>query len=291
MGTQKTTRKIYQITNNVTDDVYIGSTAEALYRRLYRHKCDAKKGVQSKLCCLLRSLGVDKFKIDMVEDGVFADADAVRAREKQLIHERGCSLNEATPAPPASPREQQAPPPEQSEHLARIAELEQKVVELQTQLQSVLRDDQTNASTQTGTPETFNISDDDIEAEAPPEGTPEYDITDKRFGVLRGKVDDEVNEMLKFCYTKAIGLGKHLHRHPKDLDARDELITAKEALARRIARLRYDGKRLGLDQPCLKLFEAIEKEAGICKKLRKQAAWYAKDYRKTFPYEKECDAI
>jgi len=290
MGTQGRRVKIYQITNNVTDDVYIGSTTEALYRRLYRHKCDAKKGVQSKLYCLLRSLGVDKFKIDMVEEGVFADADAVRAREKQLIRERGCSLNEATPAPPTSPRGQQAPTPEQSEHLARIAELEQKVAELQTQLQRALHEDQTNASTHTGTPETFNISDDDLEAEAPPDDTPEYNITDKMFGMLRGKVDDEMNELMKYYYTKAIGLGKHLSKHPKDLEARDDLMLAKNALAQKIACLRCDGRRLGLEQPCLKLLEAIEKEAGICKKLRKQAAAYARQFRRWFPYEEEDDA-
>jgi ribosomal protein S15P/S13E len=246
----------------------------------------------------MRSLGVDKFKIDMVEEGVFADVDAVRAREKTLVRERGCSLNEETPPSSQSPSpylvltppvsdQRETVSGETSEHLLKIAELERKVTELQTKLQSMVQDDQTNASTQTGTPELFNISDDDMDAEAPPESIPEYDITDKRFGVLRGKIDDVANEMLKFNYTKALGLGRHLQKHPKDLDAREDLAIAREVLAMKIARARCDGKRLGLDQPCLKLFEAIEKETGISKKLRKQEAWHALEYRKKFPYEDE----
>jgi hypothetical protein len=37
----------------------------------------------------------------------------------------------------------------------------------------------------------------------------------------------------------------------------------------------------------LKLFEAIEKETGISKKMRKQAAWQAKVYWKAYPCEDE----
>ena len=59
--------KIYQISNNITDNTYIGSTTSSLYKRLYRHKYDADKGVRSKL----------------------------RAREMSWICERRCSLKDS----------------------------------------------------------------------------------------------------------------------------------------------------------------------------------------------------
>ena len=86
--------KLYIITNSVTDDLYVGSTTQALYKRLYKHKYDVDKGVQSKLCNLMRKVGKDKFTIEMLEEGVFSDADAVNARETFYIRERRCSLNE-----------------------------------------------------------------------------------------------------------------------------------------------------------------------------------------------------
>ena len=103
MGIQEKRVKIYQITNNVTDDMYIGSTTEALYRRLSRHKRDAKNGCTTKLCNLMGSQGLDKFKIDVVEEGVFPDVDSVRAWEKALIQERGCTLNEEASIPDSTP--------------------------------------------------------------------------------------------------------------------------------------------------------------------------------------------
>ena len=86
--------KIYQISNNVTEDTFIGSTTSALYKRLYRHKYDADKGGKSKLCDLIRAVGKDKFFIELIDEGVFSDTDAVNAREMSWIRERRCTLNE-----------------------------------------------------------------------------------------------------------------------------------------------------------------------------------------------------
>jgi hypothetical protein len=36
--------KIYKLVNDVDDKVYIGSTCQPLYKRLYEHKNDCKKG-------------------------------------------------------------------------------------------------------------------------------------------------------------------------------------------------------------------------------------------------------
>ncbi len=88
---------IYQITNNATEDVCISPTASALYKRIYRHKHDANTWVRSKLCDLMRSLGQDKFKIQMFEEGAFSCADAVNAKETLWALERRCSLNESSP--------------------------------------------------------------------------------------------------------------------------------------------------------------------------------------------------
>ena len=94
-----------------------------------------------------------------------------------------------------------------------VTELEQIVAKLRTQVQTIAAVAQARASTSSasarsvsssdGTPQTFNMSVDDDEAEEPPNDTPEYDITDTRFGVLKGKVDDNLNELLNSHYRKA----------------------------------------------------------------------------------------
>jgi ribosomal protein S15P/S13E len=135
------------------------------------------------------------------------------------------------------------------------------------------------------TPLNFSISDDDAEATTPPDDIPYYDLTDKRFNLLRGKISDEDNETLKFYFGKVLGIGRHLQKHPKDVENRSEMEMFKMMLAKRVAMLRLDAEHIGLDQPCIKLLETIEKEAGIGKGVKKKALWQAKDFRKRYPYE------
>ena len=89
--------KVYQITNNSTDHVFVGSTTSPLYKRLYRIKHDVDRGVDSKLCNLMRKLGKDKFKIDLIEEGVYSSTDALKARITFWMQERGASESQREP--------------------------------------------------------------------------------------------------------------------------------------------------------------------------------------------------
>ena len=142
--------KIYQISNNVTDDVYVGSTTSALYKRLYRHKYDADKGMASKLCNLMRTLGKDKFKIELIDEGVLPDTDAFNAREMLGIRERRCSLNDTHSETSSEGKSEETPPePEEqskeqrglNEYMPTIMELQQQVKALETQVKSLQRSD------------------------------------------------------------------------------------------------------------------------------------------------------
>ena len=135
-------------------------------------------------------------------------------------------------------------------------------------------------------PEHFNISDDDLEEERP-DGLPNYDLTDKIFRMLSGKVDDDHNEVLKHLFTEAVKLGKHVQLHPRDMGSKTELEFVKEALTKRTALLRLDAGKNGFDQPCLRLLDTIEKEAMIGNNMMKKAKRLAVDRRKRLSYEDE----
>ena len=135
----------------------------------------------------------------------------------------------------------------------------------------------------------FQFSDDDMEADTPPDDLPNYDLTDKIFTTLVGKIDDEDNEMLKQYFTEAVRLGKHVQLHPRDLGPKCELEFAKEQLAKRTALLRLDADKIGFDQPCLRLLDTIEKEAKIGNNMMKKAKQRAADRRKRLAYEDEYD--
>ena len=85
--------KIYQILNNVNDDVYVGSTTQPLCKRLYKHKADTKVR-DCNIHKLIRELGEDKFYIELIESYPCNNREELRAREGYYIRERG-SLNKA----------------------------------------------------------------------------------------------------------------------------------------------------------------------------------------------------
>ena len=258
--------RIYQISNNITDDAYIGSTTSVLYKRLYRHKYDADKGVRSKL----------------------------RAREMSWIHQRRCSLNESyNQVNSEGEAEQTQPEPEQTqadahglnEYALHIMELQQQVKALQTQiksLQSREADAQeedlvktiSEAPSET-TPQSFHISDDNIDADAPPEDLPSYDLTDKLLVGLKGVVDSDHLEIIRQCLNKLMTINKHVQDNPHDEDVKQERIYLKERLAKRIAIVRPSGP----DQPSSRLVDTIEKEVFISKELRRKMLRQARSYR------------
>ena len=86
--------KIYQILNNINDEVYVGSTTQPLCKRLYTHKSNSKGRVECKapLYELMREIGKDIFYIELIELYPCNNREELRAREGYYIRERG-SLN------------------------------------------------------------------------------------------------------------------------------------------------------------------------------------------------------
>ena len=236
----------------------------------------------------MRKLGKDKFKIELLEEGVFTDVDAVHARDLFWMREKGSTLNEGYTKATTEVKE------ELKEYMLHIQELQHKVQMLEEQLKTVQTQTQIDMNTTTSTrassvtcPESFSFSDDDMEANTPPDDLPNYDLTDMRFNLLRGKIDDEENEMIKYYFTEAVKLGKHVQVHPQDLGPKYELEFVKEALAKRTALLRLDADKIGFDQPCLRLLDTIEKEAKIGNNMKKKARQQMIDRRKRMSYEDE----
>ena len=57
---------IYQILNNVNDDVYVGSTTQPLCNILYKHKPDSKKR-DNLIHKLIRVIGEGSVYIELIE--------------------------------------------------------------------------------------------------------------------------------------------------------------------------------------------------------------------------------
>ena len=286
--------KFYQITNNVTDDVYVGTTPQALEKRLYIHKTDTTKGSPSRLRALMQKIGKDKFKIELLEEGVFANADAINARELFWIREKGSTLNEGYTKVTLEAKEEQ--PLALREYMLHIQELQHKVQMLEAQLKTVQKQTQIDMNTTTSTisssltcPKSFSFSDDDMEVDLPPDDLPNYDLSDDMFKVLKGKIDQEDIDDLRQRYTKTVRLGIHIQAHPKDEDNKEEFIIYKEELAKISPRLRLDADKIGFDQPCLRLLDTIEKQAKIGNNMKKKAKQRATDRRKRLSYEDEYD--
>ena len=263
MGMQERRVKIYKITNNSTDDAYVGSTTSALYKRLYRHKHDADTGAQSKLCSLMRALGKDKFKIEMVEEGAFSCADAVNARVAFWIRSLECALNdEDTEAKPEDRRTR----------------------EMGTQTD---HEDTPTESSSASVPESYYMSDEEQEAEEAPENLPSHDLTGTMFEELRGYMDDLDNQIMKGRFDTIVSLGKHVCKNPKDFDATDQWLLSKRCFARQVAVLRWDAPKRGIDQHGLAFLDTLEREARINKTEKRRAVIAARDLRKHWSYEEE----
>ena len=76
--------KIYQITNNIDDMVYIGSTCLPLRKRIYNHKKEyhSGKGPNRRLFQHTEQYGWDEFDIILVEEYSCDNNDQLRQREE-----------------------------------------------------------------------------------------------------------------------------------------------------------------------------------------------------------------
>ncbi len=87
--------KIYKITNDYNDDIYIGSTCDTLIRRFINHKSDSKKEhcKNKPIYKLMNEIGFERFRIELIEEYTCQDKYQLRQREGHFIREIG-TLNQ-----------------------------------------------------------------------------------------------------------------------------------------------------------------------------------------------------
>ena len=83
--------KIYKITNDYNDDVYVGSTCDTLVKRFSAHKNNknSPEKMNRPLYALMREIGNDRFRIELIEDYSCEDKYQLRQREGYFIREIG----------------------------------------------------------------------------------------------------------------------------------------------------------------------------------------------------------
>ena len=82
--------KIYCIRNYTDDDVYVGSTTQALSKRMANHREDAKGYKKDrKFYSKVNTLGVEQFYIELIEDYPCETLEQLRKREGYYIREIG----------------------------------------------------------------------------------------------------------------------------------------------------------------------------------------------------------
>lgn len=86
--------KIYKIVNDIDDDVYVGSTCQPLSQRMATHRSHTKiSKVNNKMCQYMRDVGVEHFRIVLVEDYPCENKEQLRAREEYYRKQLGAGLN------------------------------------------------------------------------------------------------------------------------------------------------------------------------------------------------------
>ena len=83
--------KIYKITNDFNDDIYVGSSCDTLIKRFSNHKKDSKKGKNEEhpFYRLMNEIGHTRFRIQLIEDYPCEDTYQLRQREGHFIREMG----------------------------------------------------------------------------------------------------------------------------------------------------------------------------------------------------------
>ncbi len=83
--------KIYKITNDLNNDIYVGSSCDTLIKRFSYHKKDSKKEKNEGLPFykLMNEIGHTGFRIQLIEDYPCEDIYQLRQREGHFIREMG----------------------------------------------------------------------------------------------------------------------------------------------------------------------------------------------------------
>ena len=91
--------KIYTVRNDITDDIYIGSTTMALSKRMVKHRCDAKTRPElSFFYTFMNEMGIEHFYIELVENFPCNSVEELRKREGEITREIG-TLNKRIEQP------------------------------------------------------------------------------------------------------------------------------------------------------------------------------------------------
>ena len=79
--------KIYKITNDYNDDVYVGSTCNTLGRRFSVHKADMKKDKYKNrlIYILMNDIGFERFRIQLIIDYPCEDQYQLTQKEGEYI--------------------------------------------------------------------------------------------------------------------------------------------------------------------------------------------------------------
>lgn len=77
--------KIYKIINEINNIIYYGSTTMRLCQRMARHRECCRKGKTAKLYNDMRDLGIDNFKIVLVEKCPSKDKEELLKKELEYI--------------------------------------------------------------------------------------------------------------------------------------------------------------------------------------------------------------
>ena len=81
--------KIYKILNTIDNEIYVGSTCEALSQRMARHRSTMKSTPHLKLYKHMHELGVEHFYIELIEDCPCERNEELVKREGEIIRSIG----------------------------------------------------------------------------------------------------------------------------------------------------------------------------------------------------------
>ncbi len=81
--------KIYKITNDFNNDVWIGTTCDTLVKKFSVHKAEALRNLRKDCIIqkLIRENGFDRFRIQLIEDFPCEDLYQLRQRQGHNIRE------------------------------------------------------------------------------------------------------------------------------------------------------------------------------------------------------------
>ena len=82
--------KIYAVRNDITDDIYIGSTTMALSKRMVKHRCHAKTQPEvSFFYTFMNETGIKHFYFELVENFPCNSVEELRKRQGEITREIG----------------------------------------------------------------------------------------------------------------------------------------------------------------------------------------------------------